>query len=65
MHELIHDLEHLDSVDISRLDRMTGPATSVPYSRSPFVTPFAIAGFMMVLIVILGLVLQALHAHGR
>jgi serine/threonine-protein kinase len=65
MHELIHDLEHLDSVDISRLDRMTGAATSVPYSRSPFVVPFAIAGFMMVMIVILGFVLQALHAHGR
>jgi serine/threonine-protein kinase len=65
MRQLIHDLEHLDSVDTSRLDRMTGPATSVPYSRSPFVVPFALAGFMMVMIVILGFVLQALHAHGR
>lgn len=65
MRQLIYDLEHLDSVDTSRLDRMTGPATSVPYSRSPFVVPFALAGFMMVMIVILGFVLQALHAHGR
>ncbi len=65
MRQLIYDLDHLESVDISLLDRMTGPATSVPYSRSPFVFPFAIAGFMMVMIVILGFVLQAVHAHGR
>jgi serine/threonine-protein kinase len=65
MRQLIHDLEHLDSVDTSRLDRMTGPATATPLSRTPFVVPFAIAGFMMVLLVILGFVLQALHAHGR
>jgi serine/threonine-protein kinase len=65
MRQLIYDLDHLESVDISRLDRMTGPTTSVPYGRSPFVVPFAIAGVMMAMIVILGFVLQALHAHGR
>jgi serine/threonine-protein kinase len=65
MRQLIYDLEHLDSVDTSRLDRMTGPATATPLSRTPFVVPFAIAGFMMVLLVILGFVLQALHSHGR
>lgn len=65
MHQFMYDLDHLQSVDISLLDRMTGPATSTPYSRSPFVVPFAIAGFMMVMIVILGFVLQALHSHGH
>jgi serine/threonine-protein kinase len=65
MHQFMYDLSHLESVDISRLDLMTGPATSVRYSRSPFVGPFAIAGFMLVMIVILGFVLQSLHSHGH
>jgi serine/threonine-protein kinase len=65
MHELIHDLDHLESVDISGLDRMTGPATATSYSRSPLVVPFAIAGMMMVILVILGFLLQALYTHGH
>jgi len=65
MHQFMYDLAHPESVDISRLDRMTGPATSRPYSRSPFVVPFVIAGLMMVMIVILGFVLQALHSQGH
>jgi len=65
MHALIEDLDHLDAVDISRLDHMTGPEAATPYTRSPLLMPFAIAVFMIVLLAALGLFLQAFQSHGH
>lgn len=65
MHGLIGDLDHLSTIDISQLDRMTGATTATPYTRSPFLAPFATAGFMILVLIIVGFILQALHAHSH
>ncbi len=60
LHEFLNDLDNLDSVDISILDRATGPATAKPFWKSqPFM---AIGSALLVLfaIIVLAFILQSL-----
>jgi eukaryotic-like serine/threonine-protein kinase len=61
MHAFIHDLDHLDSVDVSILERSTGPAVAIPFWKSPIFMSVAGAIGMLVLMIIVALILQALH----
>ncbi|HXX63102.1 MAG TPA: serine/threonine-protein kinase [Bacteroidota bacterium] len=63
MGALIHDLDHLEEVDSTRLGVMSGPATARPYHRSPFVLPFVVSGALVALLIIVGVILQALHSY--
>jgi len=44
---------------------LSGPATARPYHRSPFVQPFVVAGALVALLIIMGVILQALHTHAH
>jgi eukaryotic-like serine/threonine-protein kinase len=57
----IEDLDHLDQVDTSTLDQVTGPTTAVPFWRSPMVKTVAVAVLIMVGIVIVAIAAQSLR----
>jgi serine/threonine protein kinase len=58
---LIDALDHLESVDVSILDRLTGPATAVPFWRSPTVAVVVVSILAMAAIVLFALAAQALR----
>ena len=58
LEEFIHDLENPDLVDISILDRATGPSTATPWwKRQPFLS-IAAAFAVLFIIITLALILQ-------
>ncbi len=58
---MVEDLDHLDQVDTAILDKATGPATAVPFWRSPAVLAVGISIVLMVVIVLLAVAAQALR----
>ncbi|HEY9167469.1 MAG TPA: serine/threonine-protein kinase [Candidatus Kryptonia bacterium] len=61
MHALLRDIDHLDAVDISILDRSTGPAAAAPVWRSPTVLAIGSAILLLVAMTILAFILQTFH----
>ncbi len=62
MHALIHDLDHMEEVDVSILDHATGPASAAPFwRRFPFVLPFGFAIVLLLVIILLAFGLQTLR----
>lgn len=61
MHALLHEIDNLDSIDISILDRKTGRVSAVPFWRSPTFVAISSALLLLTAIIILALVLQTLH----
>jgi serine/threonine-protein kinase len=61
MHALLHDLDNLDSIDISILDRATGPVPAAPFWRSPTAAAIGSALLLLTVIIILAFVLQHFH----
>jgi hypothetical protein len=59
MQALIHDLDHLDAVDTSVLEKSTGAAKPVPFWQSSALRAVAFS-----IIVLLGIVIFALIAQG-
>jgi eukaryotic-like serine/threonine-protein kinase len=62
MHAFIRDLDNLDAVDISILEKSSGADTGpTPFWKSPIVMSVAGAIGMLVVLIILALILQAIH----
>ncbi len=61
MHALLHDLDNLDAIDISILDRATGPVPAAPFWRSPTAAAIGSALLLLTVIIILAFVLQHFH----
>jgi eukaryotic-like serine/threonine-protein kinase len=61
MHALMYDLEHLEEVDISVLDKVTGPVKPPPFWKSPLFKSVGFALLMLVGIVIISLGLELLR----
>jgi eukaryotic-like serine/threonine-protein kinase len=60
MSALIHDLDHLDEVDLSILEKGTGAATALPIWRSPMVRTVIVSLLVLAAIVIFALLVQGL-----
>ena len=60
MHAFIHDLDHLDQVEIAILDRSAGPETALPFWRSSTVRVIVVTILVMFGIAILALAIQGL-----
>jgi eukaryotic-like serine/threonine-protein kinase len=58
---MINDLDHLDQVDTSILDKGTGPASAAPIWRSPTVVAVGISILIMLAIVLLAFAAQSLR----
>ena len=61
MRALISDLDHLDAVDTSILQKGTGAATAVPFWRSPTFRTVAVSILVLLAIVVLAVAVQGLH----
>lgn len=61
MHALLHDLENLDSIDVSILDRPTGPSYGVAFWRSSTFKAVASAILLLFAIIAIALILQTFH----
>jgi serine/threonine-protein kinase len=61
MHALIHDLEHMESVGISILDRAEAPAKELPFWRSQFFVSVLMALVVLLVLTVVAFGLQALH----
>jgi serine/threonine-protein kinase len=61
MHALIAELDNLDAIDVSILERATGAAAAAPFWRSPVFVSIGSAIFLLLIIVILALILQKIH----
>ena len=61
MHAFIHDLDHMESVDISILNKVEAPTQELPFWRSPIFVSLLMALVVLLLLVILAFGLQALH----
>ncbi|MDR3626563.1 MAG: serine/threonine-protein kinase [Ignavibacteriaceae bacterium] len=61
MHALIAELDNLDAIDVSILERATGAAAAAPFWRSPVFVSIGSAILLLIIIVILALILQKIH----
>lgn len=61
LHAMIHDLDHLDQVDISILDRVMGPITELPWWKAPAFKAVVFALLFLLGIVIMSFGLQYLR----
>jgi hypothetical protein len=61
MHTLIHELDHLESIDISILDRVEEPARELPFWRSQFFVSVLMALVVLLVLIVIAFGLQALH----
>jgi serine/threonine-protein kinase len=61
MHALIYDLEHLEAMDISILDRVEAPPRELPFWRSPFFVSVLMALVVLLVLIVVAFGLQALH----
>ena len=61
MQEMINELNNLDTVDISILDRATGAASAAPFWKKPVFIAVGSAVFIMLAIVFLAILLQHFH----
>jgi serine/threonine-protein kinase len=61
LHALIHDLEHPETVDLAILERHEAPVAELPFWRSPTFVSVLMALVVLLVLVIAGFGLQALH----
>ena len=61
LHRLIHDLEHLEAVDVAILDRTEAPLAELPWWRGQTFVSVLMALVVLLVLVIAGFGLQALH----
>jgi len=61
MPSLIYDLEHLEAIDISILDRVEAPSQELPFWRSPFFVSVLMALVVLLVLIVIAFGLQALH----
>jgi len=61
MNALIYDLEHLESIDVSILDRVEAPTKELPFWRSPFFVSVLMALVVLLVLIVIAFGLQALH----
>jgi serine/threonine-protein kinase len=61
MHALVADLDNLESVDISFLEKTAGPGSEAPFWRSPVFIAVGSAFAILLVIIILALILQSLR----
>jgi serine/threonine-protein kinase len=58
---MLHDLDHLDTVDISILEKQTGAHTAAPFWQSPTVKAVLIGVLVLAGIIVLAIAVQALR----
>ena len=61
MHALVHDLDHLEQVDISILERVTETSAMRTFWRSPVVKAVGSTLLLLAVIILLAIVLKSLH----
>ena len=61
LHAFVHDLDHLEAVDLAILDRVEAAAAPLPFWRSPTFVSVLMALVVLLVLVIAGFGLQALH----
>ncbi len=61
LHSFLHDLEHLDEVDLNVLDVVDGEASSEADAKLHFIKPVIVALLILTGMIILALILQKLH----
>jgi serine/threonine-protein kinase len=61
MHALMEDLDHPENVDLRILDRVAAPAGKTPFWRSPILVSVLMGLVVLLVLVVIGFGLQALH----
>jgi serine/threonine protein kinase len=61
MHALISDLDNLESIDISILEKSAGPGSAASFWRNPIFIAVGSAFALLLVIIILALILQHLR----
>ncbi len=61
IHALLHDLDNLDAIDTSILERTTGSSTTFSFRHSPTAVAIGSAVLLLIAIVVLAFVLQYFH----
>jgi eukaryotic-like serine/threonine-protein kinase len=61
MHALVHDLDHLEQVDVSILERVTETSAMRTFWRSPIVKAVGSTLLLLAVIILLAIVLKSLH----
>jgi len=61
MHALVHDLDHLEQVDVSILDRVTTVSPMRAFWRSPIVKAIGSTLLLLAIIIFLAFVLKSIH----
>jgi serine/threonine-protein kinase len=61
MHALVHDLDHLDQVDVSILERVSDVSKARVFFRSPIVKAVGSTLALLAVIILLAIVLKSLH----
>jgi serine/threonine protein kinase len=61
MHQFVHDLDNLDQVDISILDRVKAPSKTRAFMRSPVARTIFSTVILIGVIVLLAFVLKSMH----
>jgi hypothetical protein len=61
MKALLYDLDHLESVDLSVLDKLYEESKPVPFYKSPIVLSIGAGLGILIFLALLGLLLQAIR----
>ena len=61
MHALLYDLDHLESVDLSVLEKLYEESKLVPFYKSPMILSIGAGLGILIFLVLLGLLLQAIR----
>jgi serine/threonine-protein kinase len=61
MHALVHDLDHLEQVDVSILERVVETSAMKAFWRSPIVKAISSTLLLLAVIILLAIVLKSLH----
>jgi serine/threonine protein kinase len=61
MKALLYDLDHLESVDLSVLDKLYEESKPVPFYKSPVVLSIGAGLGILIFLALLGLLLQAIR----
>jgi serine/threonine-protein kinase len=61
MKNMLYDLDHLESVDLSILDKLNEASQPVPFYKSPIVLSVGAGLGILILLALLGLLLQAIR----
>ena len=61
MHEFVDALDHIETMDITILERATGAASAAPFWKSPILISVGSGLLLMLIIIILAFILQSLR----